>query len=48
VAPLTILGCLWFFSSLRTITMEIFLGANALGLVAYLLYGRVKSRLASA
>jgi len=48
VAPLTILGCLWFFSSLRTITMEIFAGANVLGLVAYLVYGRVRSRLAAA
>ena len=27
--------------------MEIFLGANVLGLIAYLLYGRVKSRLGS-
>ena len=47
IAPLTILGCLWFFSSLRTVTMLIFLGANVLGVVAYLLYGRTKSRLAA-
>ena len=45
VAPLTILGCLWFFSSLRTVTMVIFLVANAIGLATYLLYGRTHSRL---
>ncbi|MBX3482966.1 amino acid permease [Phenylobacterium sp.] len=46
VAPLTIAGCLWFFSSLRTITMLIFLTANVLGFLAYLAYGRARSRLA--
>ena len=46
VAPLTILGCLYLFSSLQTQTMIFFFGANAIGVVVYLLYGRTKSRLA--
>jgi len=48
VAPLTIVGCVWLFSSLQTKTMLFFLGANVLGAVFYLLYGRSKSRLAVA
>jgi len=48
VAPATVAGCLYLFASLQTKTMLFFLGANAIGVVAYLLYGRTKSRLASA
>ena len=48
VAPATILGCLYLFSSLQTQTMLFFLGANVVGAVFYLAYGRVKSRLAAA
>ena len=48
VAPLTIAGCLWLFASLQTSTILFYLGANALGAVFYLAYGRVKSRLAGA
>jgi basic amino acid/polyamine antiporter, APA family len=47
VAPLTIAGCIYLFASLQTQTMLFFLGANVLGAVVYLLYGRVKSRLAT-
>ena len=48
VAPATVVGCLYLFSSLQTQTMLFFLGANALGVVVYMLYGRTKSRLAGA
>jgi len=48
VAPATIAGCLYLFSSLQTKTMLFFLGANAVGAVVYLLYGRTKSQLAAA
>jgi basic amino acid/polyamine antiporter, APA family len=48
VAPATIAGCLYLFASLQTRTMLFFLGANVLGAVMYLLYGRTKSRLAAA
>jgi APA family basic amino acid/polyamine antiporter len=41
-------GCLWLFASLQTKTILFFLAANAVGAVVYLLYGRVKSRLAEA
>ena len=47
VAPATIVGCLYLFSSLQTQTMLFFLGANAIGAVFYLLYGRTKSRMAA-
>jgi APA family basic amino acid/polyamine antiporter len=47
IAPLTILGCAWLFSSLQTKTMEFFVGWNVFGILAYLGYGRVKSRLAA-
>jgi len=46
VAPATIAGCLYLFSSLQTQTMIFFFAANAIGIVCYLLYGRNKSRLA--
>jgi APA family basic amino acid/polyamine antiporter len=48
VAPATIAGCAWLFSSLQTRTMLFFLGWNAFGILAYLVFGRVKSRLAVA
>jgi APA family basic amino acid/polyamine antiporter len=48
VAPLTIAGCLYLFSSLQTQTMVFFFAANAIGVVAYLLYGRARSKLAAA
>jgi APA family basic amino acid/polyamine antiporter len=48
VAPATIAGCAYLFASLQTQTMLFFLGANAIGVVVYLLYGRTKSRLAGA
>jgi len=47
VAPATIVGCLYLFSSLQTKTMLFFLGANALGAVVYLVYGRERSALAT-
>jgi APA family basic amino acid/polyamine antiporter len=48
VAPATIAGCLWLFSSLQTRTMLFFVGWNAVGILAYLAYGRAASRLATA
>jgi len=48
VAPATIAGCLYLFYSLQTQTMLFFLGANVIGVVVYLLYGRTRSRLAPA
>jgi APA family basic amino acid/polyamine antiporter len=46
IAPATIAGCLYLFSSLQTKTMLFFVGANLIGAVVYLLYGRRKSALA--
>ncbi|MES2724357.1 MAG: amino acid permease [Pseudomonadota bacterium] len=46
IAPAAVLGCLYLFTSLSVKTMVFFLLWNAIGLVAYLAYGRVKSRLA--
>jgi APA family basic amino acid/polyamine antiporter len=43
VAPFAVLGCLYLFSSLRTITMVFFFAWNAIGLVVYLLYSREQS-----
>jgi len=48
VGPLAVAGSLYLFSSLATFTQLFFLGANAVGLVVYLLYGRTRSRLAMA
>jgi APA family basic amino acid/polyamine antiporter len=47
IAPATVAGCLWLFSSLQVKTIAFFFAWNAIGVVAYLLYGRMKSRLAS-
>jgi APA family basic amino acid/polyamine antiporter len=46
IAPATVVGCVYLFSSLQTKTMLFFLGWNAVGVVVYLLYGRIKSRMA--
>ena len=48
VAPATVAGCVYLFSSLQTKTMLFFLGWNAVGVVVYLLYGRMRSRMAVA
>jgi APA family basic amino acid/polyamine antiporter len=48
VAPFAVLGCLYLFTSLQTKTMLFFLAWNAVGIVAYLIFGRVSSRLAQA
>jgi APA family basic amino acid/polyamine antiporter len=40
VAPLAILGCLYLFTSLQTVTQESFLVWNTLGLLVYFLWGR--------
>jgi hypothetical protein len=41
VAPFAVLGCLYLFSSLQTRTIQFFFAWNAIGVAAYLLYGRV-------
>ena len=46
VGPAAIAGCLYLFASLPAATMVRFAVWNALGVVVYLAYGRVKSRLA--
>ena len=48
VGPATVAGCLYLFTTLPVSTLINFLIWNAIGVVAYLAYGRVKSRLASA
>jgi APA family basic amino acid/polyamine antiporter len=48
VAPFAVAGCLYLFSSLQTKTIKFFFVWNAVGILAYLLYGRAKSRLAKA
>ncbi|MBL8771733.1 MAG: amino acid permease [Phenylobacterium sp.] len=46
VAPATVAGCLWLFSSLQAKTILFFFIWNAVGVGAYLAYGRLRSRLA--
>lgn len=46
VAPVAVIGCIYLFISLPAATQWRFLVWNAIGLVVYLLYGRVKSHLA--
>ncbi|MET3665587.1 amino acid permease [Caulobacter sp. 1776] len=46
VAPLAVIGCLYFMASLPMGTLLRFLGWNAVGLVVYLTYGRRASLLA--
>ena len=40
VAPIAILGCLYLFSSLQTVTQVSFFAWNAIGLLVYFAYGR--------
>ncbi|HNR23587.1 MAG TPA: amino acid permease [Steroidobacteraceae bacterium] len=48
VAPLAFVGCVYLFISLPAATRNRFFIWNAIGIVVYLLYGRLKSRLATA
>jgi APA family basic amino acid/polyamine antiporter len=48
IGPAAVLGCLYLFTSLSTTTKVFFLIWNTVGVIVYLLYGRTKSRLASA
>jgi APA family basic amino acid/polyamine antiporter len=48
VGPAAVVGCLYLFTTLPASTLINFLIWNGIGVVAYLAYGRVKSRLASA
>jgi APA family basic amino acid/polyamine antiporter len=47
VAPLCVLGCLYFIRSLPVATIERFLVWNVIGVAVYLLYGRRRSLLAA-
>ncbi len=47
IAPAAVAGCLYLFTSLSAKTIVFFFAWNAVGVVAYLLYGRSKSALAS-
>ena len=44
VAPAAILGCLYLFTSLQTVTQVSFFAWNAVGLLIYLAYGMKRSR----
>jgi APA family basic amino acid/polyamine antiporter len=46
IGPAGVLGCLYLFSSLAAKTMIFFACWNLIGVLVYLAYGRVKSRLA--
>ena len=48
IGPLGVLGCLYLFTSLPTITIVLFFVWNALGLVAYFVFARRSSLLAQA
>ena len=48
IGPLGVLGCLYLFTSLPTITIVLFFVWNALGLVAYFVFARRSSLLAKA
>ncbi|KQW70951.1 amino acid permease [Phenylobacterium sp. Root77] len=48
VGPAAVVGCLYLFTTLPASTLINFLIWNAIGVAAYLAYGRVKSRLANA
>ncbi|MBW8816316.1 MAG: amino acid permease [Caulobacterales bacterium] len=47
VGPLAVIGCVYLFSSLQTITQVMFFIWNGLGVLVYLAYGRTSSRLAT-
>jgi basic amino acid/polyamine antiporter, APA family len=47
VCPLAVLGCLLLFLNLSKVTMYVFFGWAAVGLVVYYLYGYRKSHLAN-
>lgn len=47
IGPAAVLGCLYLFTSLSAKTIIFFFIWNAIGVVAYLLYGRSRSGLAS-
>ncbi|HVI31938.1 amino acid permease [Phenylobacterium sp.] len=46
VGPAAVAGCIYLFASLAQVTQIMFFVWNAVGVAVYLLYGRVKSRLA--
>jgi len=48
IGPAAVLGCLYLFTSLSAKTIIFFFAWNAVGVVVYLLFGRVRSRLATA
>lgn len=48
IGPAAVLGCLYLFTSLSAKTIIFFFIWNVIGVAAYMLYGRSKSRLAAA
>uniref|UniRef100_UPI0035CBE609 amino acid permease n=1 Tax=uncultured Sphingomonas sp. TaxID=158754 RepID=UPI0035CBE609 len=47
VAPAAILGCLYLFTSLQTVTQVSFVAWNAIGLAVYFAYGRTRATVAA-
>jgi len=48
IAPAAVIGCVYLFTSLSAKTITFFFAWNALGVIVYLLFGRLRSRLATA
>src|SRR5260221_10361797 len=48
IGPAAVLGCIYLSTSLSAKTMEFFAGWNVIGVIVYLAYGRIPSRLAAA
>jgi basic amino acid/polyamine antiporter, APA family len=44
VAPLTIIGCIYLFANLSRLTIMFFFAWNAVGLIAYWLYGAPRAQ----
>jgi APA family basic amino acid/polyamine antiporter len=48
IGPLGVIGCLYLFTSLPTLTIELFFAWNSLGILLYLAFARRSSLLATA
>jgi APA family basic amino acid/polyamine antiporter len=48
IGPAAVVGCVYLFTSLSALTIKFFFAWNAIGVLVYLVYGRVRSRLGAA